>query len=57
MNNNPKVIELVDRIEAAFRELVEVTGEQHISAFILNGSFLMQIVNEYDETILDIYHK
>ncbi len=32
--NNEKVLELVDSIEAALRELVEVTGDAHISTFI-----------------------
>ena len=36
---NEKVLEIVDRIEAAFRELVEVTGEDNISACILDGNF------------------
>lgn len=37
--NNEKVVELVNTIEKAFRELQKVTGEEHISAYIYCGNF------------------
>lgn len=56
--DNKKVLKLVNRIEAAFRELVAVTGEDHISSFILNGHFFLQSVpNDKGKTLLDFYRE
>lgn len=54
--NNEKVLKLVDRIEAAFRELAAVTGEDHISAFIINGSFsLNSAPDKHGQILLSIW--
>lgn len=37
--DNAKILELVDRIEAAARELAEGTGERHISIYVFDGYF------------------
>lgn len=37
--NNERVTTLIDLIEENFRELAELTGVNHISAFLINGSF------------------
>lgn len=42
--DNKKVVEIVNRIEADFRELVKETGESHISAFIIDGHFNLDSV-------------
>lgn len=56
--NNAKVVEIVNKIEADFRELVKETGEDHISAFILNGSFyLTSHQDENGQTKLDFFKK
>lgn len=50
---NKKVIEIVDRIEAAFRELEKETGEKHISAHFCNGVFsLDSFTNENGQRVL-----
>lgn len=43
---------LIEEIEANFRKLVELTGEDHISAFIINGSFYLQ---SFGKNKLDYY--
>lgn len=54
--NNKKVLELVNSIEAALRELAEITGEPYISCFVYNGSFhLCSDQNENGQTILNFY--
>lgn len=45
--DNAKVLELVNRIEAAARELAEITGEEHISVYVYKGSFGLE--GGYDE--------
>lgn len=47
-----KTTELIEIIEANFRELAELTGEDHISAFIINGSFYLQ---SFGKDKLDYY--
>lgn len=37
--NNERVATLIDLIEENFRELSQLTGVDHISAFILRGNF------------------
>ena len=52
------VSELVDRIEAGFRELAELIGEDHISAFIINGGFfIMSFADHNKQGLLDIYRE
>ncbi len=54
--DNEKVIEIVNRIEADFRELQKVTGEEHISAFIISGNFhLISFADENGQTKLDFF--
>lgn len=56
--DNEKVIEIVNRIEADFRELVEVTGEGHISAFIINGAFsLNSAATENGQILISFYRE
>lgn len=50
-----KVSKLVDSIEASLRELASLTGEEHISAFIIGGNFSLLSYNKHGETGLDIY--
>ena len=38
---NERVVELVDKIEAAMRELAANTPEGYISACVVNGSFML----------------
>ena len=47
-----KKTELIEIIEANFRELAELTGEAHISASIINGSFYLQ---SFGKKKLDYY--
>lgn len=55
---NEIVLKLVDRIEAAFRELAAVTGEDHISSFILNGHFFLNSVpNDKGKALLDFHRE
>lgn len=49
-----KVVELANRIEAAFMELAEVTGDGHVSAFVVNGAFLLTTWNDGTKNI-DIF--
>ena len=50
---NKKVIEIVDRIEAAFRELEKETGEKHISAFICDDTFSLEsFTNQNGQRVL-----
>lgn len=37
--NNERVATVIDLIEANFRELAELTGVDHISAFLIRGNF------------------
>lgn len=56
--DNEKVLELVDRIEADLRELAKITGEDHISAWILNNHFtLTSFVNETGQTVLNFFRE
>lgn len=55
--DNEKVLELVDSIEAALRELVEVTGDQHISSFIVNNHFHFYTFGEDGKPIIDIWRE
>lgn len=56
--DNEKVLELVDRIEATFRDLAAVTGEDHISSFILNGHFFLQSSpNDKGQSLLHFYRE
>lgn len=56
--DNEKVLELVNRIEANLRDLAAVTGEDHISAFIINGNFnLNSFKNENGQTVLDFFRE
>lgn len=51
---NEKVLELVGRIEEDFRELQAITGDDHISAFLIGGSFALYSY-EGEERKLDIF--
>ena len=54
--DNAKVVEIVNRIEADFRELQVVTGEEHISAFIIKGSFYLNgYADENGQRKIDFY--
>ena len=54
--DNEKVIEIVNRIEAAFRELVKATGEDNISAYIVDGNFsLDSFRNERGQAVLSFF--
>jgi hypothetical protein len=54
--DNEKVLEIVDRIEAALRELAKVTGEEHISAYILSGCFSLEsFANERGQKVLSFF--
>lgn len=54
--DNEKVLELVDRIEAALRELAEVTGEKCINSFLYDGSFsLDSSTNERGQRVLNFF--
>lgn len=56
--NNKKVVEMVEIIEVMFRELVKETGEEYISAVILNGNFsLDSAFNEKGQKVLNFYRK
>jgi hypothetical protein len=37
--SNERVATVIDLIEANFRELAELTGVDHISAFLIRGNF------------------
>ena len=50
-----KVNKLVDSIEANLRELASLTGDIHISAFIVDGGFNLLSYNNQNVKILDIY--
>lgn len=39
--NNERVVELADIIEKALRELLDISGENNITSFIVNGHFHM----------------
>ena len=56
--DNEKVLELVNRIEAAMRELAEGTGEAHINCYVYDGDFSLQSTpNENGQTVLHFYKK
>ena len=56
--DNKKVLKLVDRIEADLRGLAKITGEDHISAFILEGNFnLTSFANETGQTLLNFFRE
>ena len=56
--NNKKVISLVNRIEADLRKLAELTGEEHISAFVVDNNFILtSFKNEHGQTTLDFYRE
>lgn len=50
-----KVSKLVDSIEASLRELASLTGDVHISAFIVDGTFNLLSYNNQNKKVLDIY--
>lgn len=54
--DNAKIVEIVNRIEAGLRELQKHTGEEHISAFIINGNFqLTSFKDQNGQTKLDFF--
>lgn len=56
--NKEKVLDLVDRIEAAMRELAEETGEAHINCYVYEGDFSLQSVpNHHGQTVLHFYRQ
>lgn len=56
--DNENVLELVDRVEADLRELAKITGEDHISAFIVEGNFnLTSFKNEKGQTVLNFFRE
>lgn len=56
--NNDKIVSIVDCIEEDLRALVEETGKQHISCFILDGRFrLTSFEDENGQTVLDFFRR
>lgn len=55
--NNERVTELIDNIEKELRELAEITGEDHISTFLVNNNFHFYTFGENNKLSLNIWRK
>lgn len=55
--DNEKVLELIDTIEAAIRELAEVTGADHISAFLFKGRFNIDDYTDLENQKFSVFRK
>ena len=53
--DNERVNELIDGIEANFRELAKITGADHISAFIISGRFSIDDLTNIHEPKFSAY--
>ena len=53
--DNERVEELADIIEKALRELLEISGEDYINGFIVNGNFNMYTMNNKKTGKIDIW--
>ena len=55
MNKAARAMQLVDSIETAFRELLEITGEEYITGFIVEGAFMLYTEPHNGTQALDCY--
>lgn len=55
--DNENALELIQSIEAAFRELAEVTGVDHISAFLIGGNFNIDDYTDLDNQKFSYFRK
>ena len=53
--NNERVEELATIIENAFRELLEMYGEDYINGYIVGGNFNLYTMNNKKTGKIDIY--
>lgn len=55
--DNERATELINSIEANLRELAEVTGADHISAFIINGNFNIDDYTDLENQKFSVFRK